>query len=127
MEMWSIMDTPSPLPARRDRATSERKRGSRVRGRHRDSKHTERPPHPARTFGPRHPLPASGAREASHAGAPDFTSLKIIESIKAWNEASMMLGETPTVVQRWPASSSLSNNTRAVSYTHLTLPTNREV
>jgi DNA helicase II / ATP-dependent DNA helicase PcrA len=24
---------------------------------------TESPPHPARTFGPRHPLPASGARE----------------------------------------------------------------
>ena len=40
-----------------------------------------------------------------HAGAPDLTSLKMMESIKAWNEASMILGDTPTVVQRSPASS----------------------
>ena len=32
----------------------------------------------------------------------------MIESISAWNEASMMLGETPTVDQRSPSSSSLS-------------------
>jgi len=29
----------------------------------------------------------------------------MIESINAWNEASMMLDETPTVVQRSPVSS----------------------
>src|SRR5690349_17185126 len=43
-----------------------------------------------------------------HAGAPDLMSLKMMESIKAWNEASMIFGDTPIVVQRSPASSSLS-------------------
>ena len=32
----------------------------------------------------------------------------MMESIIAWNEASMMLGDTPTVVQRSPFSSWLS-------------------
>ena len=35
-----------------------------------------------------------------------------MESISAWNEASMILGETPTVVQRSPSSSRLSMSTR---------------
>src|SRR6185312_2778975 len=53
--------------------------------------------------------------EGGHAGAPDFTSLKTIESIKAWNEASMIFGDTPIVVQRSPASSSLSMSTRVTA------------
>src|SRR5258708_40235839 len=43
------------------------------------------------------------------AGAPDFTSLYTTESISAWNEASMILGGTPLVVQRCPPPSSLSS------------------
>ena len=39
----------------------------------------------------------------------------MIESIKAWNEASMILGDTPTVVQRSPCSSSLSISTRVTA------------
>src|SRR5262245_66622869 len=50
-----------------------------------------------------------------HAGAADLTSLYMIESIRAWNEASMMLGDTPTVVQCSPASSSLSISTRVTA------------
>src|SRR6185312_4093763 len=48
-------------------------------------------------------------------GAPDFTSLYTIESISAWNDASMMFGETPTVVQRSPLSSWLSISTRVIA------------
>src|SRR5579864_5665978 len=51
----------------------------------------------------------------THAGAPDFTSLYTTESISAWNEASMMFGDTPTVVQLSPASSSLSISTRVTA------------
>src|SRR5712671_756873 len=50
-----------------------------------------------------------------HAGAPDFTSLYTMESISAWNEASMILGDTPMVVQRSPLSSSLSISTRVTA------------
>ena len=64
--------------------------------------------------------PARNARlcppyEAAYVGAPARTSLYTIESISAWNEASMMLGETPTVVQRSPVSSSLSISTRVTA------------
>jgi hypothetical protein len=41
------------------------------------------------------------------AGTADFTSLNTMESISAWKEASMMFGDTPTVVQCSPSSSSL--------------------
>ena len=56
------------------------------------------------------------AREKEdYAGAPDLTSLVTIESISAWNDASMMLDDTPTVVQRSPVSSSLSISTRVTA------------
>ena len=45
------------------------------------------------------------ARELrAYAGAPDLTSLLTTESIYVWNEASMMLGDTPIVIQRSPSS-----------------------
>ena len=50
-----------------------------------------------------------------HSGASDLTSLYTIESISAWNEASMMFSDTPTVDQRSPVSSSLSINTRVTA------------
>src|SRR6185503_906572 len=62
------------------------------------------------------PPPVTAATTGlSHAGAPDFTSLKMIESIKAWNDASMILADTPTVVHRSPFSSSLSISTRVTA------------
>jgi hypothetical protein len=61
------------------------------------------------------PLPEDGEGFKHHAGAPDFTSLYTIESISAWNEASMILGDTPIVVQRSPSSSSLSMRTRVTA------------
>ena len=39
----------------------------------------------------------------------------MMESIKAWNEASMILADTPTVLQRSPCSSSLSISTRVTA------------
>src|SRR6266496_2902012 len=42
-------------------------------------------------------------------------SLKTIESDSAWNEASTILGDTPTVNQRLPLPSRLSTRTRVVA------------
>src|SRR4051794_2598564 len=56
-----------------------------------------------------------GRSSKAHTGAPARTSLYTMESISAWNEASMMLGETPTVVQRSPLSSWLSIRTRVTA------------
>eukprot|EP01031_Cornospumella_fuschlensis_P015328 gene15328-18730_t len=52
-----------------------------------------------------------------HAGmsAVERISFQVMESSRAWNEASMMLGETPTVVQRAPVSSALSIKTRVMA------------
>lgn len=36
------------------------------------------------------------------AASTDFKSFQLSESMSAWNDASMMLGETPTVVQLAP-------------------------
>ena len=45
--------------------SARRAKAWRVRGRFRESENFETPPHPARTFGPHYPLPASGEREKS--------------------------------------------------------------
>src|SRR5262249_60796346 len=65
--------------------------------------------------GARREIPHRDGDVVDHAVTPAFTSLKTMESIKAWKEASMMLGETPTVVQRSPLSSSLSISTRVTA------------
>src|SRR6266851_1716397 len=49
------------------------------------------------------------------AGALLFRSFQVMESTSAWNEASMILGETPTVVQRSPDSSADSIKTRVTA------------
>ena len=47
--------------------------------------------------------------------APALTSLYVMASTSAWNEASMMLSETPTVDQRAPSASSNSTSTRVTA------------
>lgn len=54
-------------------------------------------------------------KNAPQPGAPSFRSFQVMESISASKEASMMLGETPTVVQRSPVSSVLSIKTRVMA------------
>ena len=49
------------------------------------------------------------------AAAPSCMSFQVMPSWSALNEASMMLGDTPTVVQRRPLSSVLSIMTRVTA------------
>ncbi len=63
-----------------------------------------------------HPLPAKAGRgKFGQAGALLFKSFQVIESTSAWNEASMMFGDTPTVVQLSPVSSFDSISTRVIA------------
>src|SRR5262245_16907889 len=69
----------------------------------------------------RAPLAAARARHgpagryAFAAEAPARNSFQVMASLSALNEASMMLGETPTVLQRSPDSSALSTITRVTA------------
>ena len=56
---------PSPLPACGERST---RKARRVRGSIREPEPITGPHHPARTFDPRHPLPAGGEREGAASG-----------------------------------------------------------
>lgn len=59
--------------------------------------------------------PRGRARRGPHGSAPLFRSLYVIESLSASNEASMMLGDTPTVNQRSPLPSPDSISTRVTA------------